>query len=179
MRWQFLQHGGIPHSPSSTSTNETQHDHKQTYTPNIMFSLAKSRIALTAFPGLAFADTFAEFCNDDDCSEGCGISVNTNNTCCLTQYGRRSVLFHGSNFGDVSMIASPGAISDCQNCCEEVIVLSALHIFGENDDHWRFTASISNCESTRIYLHVKEKQMQFSRSAGLALAGAGLRQGPH
>lgn len=85
-------------------------------------------ILLTAFTAnLAWANTFAQFCNDENCSEGCGISVDTTNPGCLTQIGRRSVKFHGDNFADVSMVASPGETCDCQNYCEEDIAPSILH----------------------------------------------------
>jgi hypothetical protein len=32
-------------------------------------------IALAAFAGYVSATTYANFCNDENCSEGCGISV--------------------------------------------------------------------------------------------------------
>ena len=92
-----------------------------------MLSLAKC-IALTALAtNIAWASTFAQFCNDENCAEGCGISVDTTNPGCLTQIGRRSVKFHGDNFADVSMVASPGEMCDCQNYCEEDIAPSILH----------------------------------------------------
>ncbi|KAK5169064.1 uncharacterized protein LTR77_006373 [Saxophila tyrrhenica] len=98
-----------------------------------MLSITKTLALFGLVSNLALANTFAEFCNDDNCSEGCGLAVDTNNPGCLTQYGRRSVRFHGINSQDVSLIASPGDTCDCQNYCEDNIVSSVLHVFGEND----------------------------------------------
>lgn len=68
----------------------------------------------------------------DNCSEGCGISVNVNDPGCLTEFGRGSILFHGDNVADVSLIASPGSTCDCQNYCEDDIVQSVIHFNNYN-----------------------------------------------
>ncbi len=56
-----------------------------------MLSIIKSLTLLGLLGNMALAATFAEFCNDDNCSEGCGISVEVDNPGCLTQFGNTLV----------------------------------------------------------------------------------------
>jgi hypothetical protein len=55
--------------------------------------------AIAAFFGVAQATTYAQFCNDDSCTDGCGESVSVDNPGCLNESGRRSIKFHVCLFG--------------------------------------------------------------------------------
>lgn len=75
-------------------------------------------LALTLFANPTFAG-WAQFCNDDNCNEGCGAKVDLDNPGCLNQYGRRSIKFSGMIQQDVNLVASPAPGCPCQNYCEE------------------------------------------------------------
>lgn len=64
---------------------------------------------------------YATFCNDDNCSEGCGMPVAVDNPGCLNQFGRRSVKLTGSYRSSHSLVASPEPGCNCQNYCESMI----------------------------------------------------------
>lgn len=60
-------------------------------------------------------DFWAMFCDDTDCSQNCGQSVEVSNPGCLNQNGRQSIRFHGSEFSsDYSLVVSPSADCPCQ-----------------------------------------------------------------
>ncbi|KAI8332462.1 hypothetical protein BC941DRAFT_359255 [Chlamydoabsidia padenii] len=67
------------------------------------------------------ADAWAQFCNDDHCSQGCGRWVAVGNPGCLAQNGRRSIKMKGSSLYHYALIYSPlgnsrcGCQSDCEN----------------------------------------------------------------
>ena len=63
---------------------------------------------------------WAQFCNDDACSEGCGISVDITNPGCLNQNGRRSIKFHGTRPSSITLVGSPGPDCPCQSHCETI-----------------------------------------------------------
>jgi hypothetical protein len=71
--------------------------------------------AIAAFFGVAQATTYAQFCNDDSCNDGCGESVSVDNPGCLNENGRRSIKFHDLNFAQVSLVFSPTPNCPCQN----------------------------------------------------------------
>ncbi|KAK5172553.1 uncharacterized protein LTR77_002673 [Saxophila tyrrhenica] len=91
-----------------------------------MPSILKNLALLALLANLSLAATFAQFCNDLLCNEGCGIAVDVNNPGCLTQFGRKSIKFTGKNFNTVNLIASPGSTCDCQTYCEGAIVQNAI-----------------------------------------------------
>lgn len=66
------------------------------------------------------AGVWAQFCNDNACSQGCGQSVDLSNPGCLNQSGRKSIRFHGSGGGDHSLVVSPGSDCPCQSTCATV-----------------------------------------------------------
>jgi hypothetical protein len=49
---------------------------------------------IAAFFGVAQATTYAQFCNDNACNDGCGESVSVDNPGCLNENGRQSIKFH-------------------------------------------------------------------------------------
>lgn len=79
-------------------------------------------IALAGIAQLASATAYAEFCNDANCSEGCGISVSTDNPGCLQESGRQSVKIHGTNIQSVNLVSSPDSSCSCQNNCNFDVV---------------------------------------------------------
>lgn len=66
------------------------------------------------------AGYWAQFCNDADCSEGCGQSVKVSNSGCLNQSGRKSIRFHGTPGNDYALVVSPGGDCPCQSTCASV-----------------------------------------------------------
>ncbi|KAF1823077.1 uncharacterized protein K489DRAFT_401585 [Dissoconium aciculare CBS 342.82] len=78
-------------------------------------------IALAAFAGYVSATTYANFCNDENCSDGCGISVSVDNPGCLNESGRKSVSFHGSNIQEARLVFSPEQNCNCQQNCVQVV----------------------------------------------------------
>ncbi|TIB65944.1 hypothetical protein E3Q10_01130 [Wallemia mellicola] len=74
----------------------------------------------------AVATTYAQFCNDNNCEEGCGGSVSVDNSACLVENGRgrpsQSVKFHDTNFGSVSLIATNNDQCSCQAFCYPHVV---------------------------------------------------------
>lgn len=72
---------------------------------------AQSALAVGVEPRGTIAP-YARFCNDDNCSEGCGAWVAVDNPGCLTQYGRRSVFIKGNYRMFASLVASPGPTCD-------------------------------------------------------------------
>ncbi|KAI1324118.1 hypothetical protein F5Y16DRAFT_424247 [Xylariaceae sp. FL0255] len=77
-------------------------------------------IAATAAP-LVRADYWAMFCDDTDCTTGCGESVSVTNPGCLNESGRQSILFHGDiDSGDYSLVVSPSGNCPCQDNCETI-----------------------------------------------------------
>jgi hypothetical protein len=87
-------------------------------------------LALSLFASNAFAG-WAQFCNDDNCSEGCGAAVDLDNPGCLNQYNRRSIKFSGTISQDVNLVASPNPGCDCQNYCEETIQRAWTGVFDQ------------------------------------------------
>ncbi|KAH8167408.1 hypothetical protein CIB48_g824 [Xylaria polymorpha] len=83
---------------------------------------AASPVNDTVVDAAAAADFWAQFCNDDNCSEGCGESVRVSNPGCLNEGGRKSIRFHGSDVGngDYALVVSSGANCPCQNTCASV-----------------------------------------------------------
>lgn len=64
---------------------------------------------------------WAQFCNDEECSEGCGMWVDLENPGCLNEAGRKS--FRTKTNGpyiDVGLVYSPAASCPCQSRCERV-----------------------------------------------------------
>ncbi|OTA98367.1 hypothetical protein M426DRAFT_28538 [Hypoxylon sp. CI-4A] len=66
------------------------------------------------------ADYWAQFCNDESCSQGCGESVRVSNPGCLNESGRKSILFHGTPDTDYALVVSPNAGCNCQETCASV-----------------------------------------------------------
>jgi hypothetical protein len=68
------------------------------------------------------SNQWAQFCNDDNCSEDCGIWVDMYNPGCLTEHGRRSVHIRagGEEAGSFNVIYSPDDQCTCQNHCDDV-----------------------------------------------------------
>lgn len=79
-------------------------------------------VVLGLFANSAIAGTgWAQFCNDDNCSEGCGAKIDLENPGCLNQYGRKSIKFSGIIAQDTNLVASPNPGCDCQNYREETV----------------------------------------------------------
>ncbi|WPG97948.1 Hypothetical protein R9X50_00073100 [Acrodontium crateriforme] len=87
-----------------------------------MLSLSKLIIFTTALASYASATTYAQFCNNGDCTEGCGISVSVDNPGCLNENGRVAIKFHDTNLGAINLVTSPGPDCPCQNYCYSNIV---------------------------------------------------------
>ncbi|KAI6084401.1 hypothetical protein F4821DRAFT_280034 [Hypoxylon rubiginosum] len=82
----------------------------------------KTAIFLSAMFGtLASCGLWAQFCDDMDCHYNCGESVSLDDSGCLSnEDGRQSVLFHGDDNQDYSLVFSPGADCNCQNDCADI-----------------------------------------------------------
>jgi hypothetical protein len=87
-------------------------------------------LAFSLFAGNTFAG-WAQFCNDDNCSEGCGAKVDLDNPGCLNQFNRRSIKFSGTISQDVNLVASPNPGCDCQNYCEETVQRAWTGVFDQ------------------------------------------------
>jgi hypothetical protein len=96
--------------------------------PSIKSTLTVLALSLFATTTLA---GWAKFCNDDNCSEGCGAAVDLDNPGCLNQYNRRSIKFSGTISQDVNLVASPNPGCDCQNYCEETIQRAWTGVFDQ------------------------------------------------
>jgi hypothetical protein len=98
---------------------------------------------IAAFFGVAQATTYAQFCNDNACNDGCGESVSVDNPGCLNENGRQSIKFHvrssrdacrymicdadtfqiqDLNLAQVSLVFSPTPNCPCQNYCVDNIL---------------------------------------------------------
>ncbi|KAI1463478.1 uncharacterized protein F4812DRAFT_446287 [Daldinia caldariorum] len=68
------------------------------------------------------ADFWAMFCDDTECSQNCGQSVQVSNPGCLNQNGRQSIRFHGGDVGsgDYSLVISPSGDCPCQESCSSI-----------------------------------------------------------
>lgn len=88
--------------------------------PSIKSILAFVVLGLSA-DGAVAGTGWAQFCNDDNCSEGCGAKVDLENPGRLNQYGRKSIKFSGVIAQDTNLVASPNPGCDCQNYCEETV----------------------------------------------------------
>ncbi|XDG08908.1 hypothetical protein ABKA04_008523 [Annulohypoxylon sp. FPYF3050] len=64
--------------------------------------------------------TWAQFCDDTNCSQNCGQSVDISNPGCLNQNGRKSIRFHGGSSGGKALVVSSGGNCPCQNTCASV-----------------------------------------------------------
>lgn len=88
----------------------------------LISTFTKAAFLVYSFAGTAQAGIWAQFCNDDNCNNGCGRAVNIENPGCLNQNGRRSVKFHGSTtvFGtkSVVLLGSPKPGCNCQSSCD-------------------------------------------------------------
>ncbi|KAI1288942.1 hypothetical protein F5Y03DRAFT_404296 [Xylaria venustula] len=85
--------------------------------------VAASTVLSSALPPngtVIHADYWAQFCEDTECSQNCGSSVQVSNPGCLTGAGSRSILFHGAGGGDYSLVVSPTGNCPCQEACETV-----------------------------------------------------------
>ncbi|KAI1205633.1 uncharacterized protein F4807DRAFT_464514 [Annulohypoxylon truncatum] len=85
-------------------------------------------------------DYWAQFCDDDACTQGCGESVRVSNPGCLNESGRKSILFHGSAGGDYALVVSPSGNCPCQNTCSSVPTGSTCWPISEysGDNSFRF-----------------------------------------
>lgn len=111
--------------------------------------------ATVSFGTLISATTYAQFCDDTECSENCGISVSVDNAGCLTQKGRQSVKFHGTNLVKADLVSSPGDTCDCQNYCYDELVVSdgrgpgCFPLTGPSAESYRFITNqaceMNNC----------------------------------
>jgi hypothetical protein len=119
-------------SRASLTSSESQHKTHTTHPKSTMPSLKSTLtvLALSLFANNAFAG-WAQFCNDDNCSEGCGAAVDLDNPGCLNQYNRRSIKFSGTISQDVNLVASPNPGCDCQNYCEETIQRAWTGVFDQ------------------------------------------------
>ncbi|KAJ4406624.1 hypothetical protein N0V82_010090 [Gnomoniopsis sp. IMI 355080] len=65
-------------------------------------------------------NSWASFCNDDDCTEGCGEWVDITNTGCLAENYRRSIKFKSDTGPEVQggLVYSPGNTCNCQSECD-------------------------------------------------------------
>ncbi|RYP15277.1 hypothetical protein DL765_005801 [Monosporascus sp. GIB2] len=86
----------------------------------IVAATAPLAFALPANETVIQADYWAQFCDDTDCSQGCGQSVQVSNPGCLNQNGRRSIRFHGMADGDYAMVISPSSDCPCQETCQSI-----------------------------------------------------------
>ncbi|KAI8088922.1 uncharacterized protein BX664DRAFT_331736 [Halteromyces radiatus] len=59
------------------------------------------------------ADAWAQFCNDDNCSVGCGEWVAVGNPGCLGESGRKSVNFKGDSPWHYALLYTPVGNSQC------------------------------------------------------------------
>jgi hypothetical protein len=117
----------------------------------MLFENVKQLAILAIFAGHVGATTYAQFCNDDNCSVGCGTSVSVDNPGCLVQRGRRSVKFHGANLAKAVLVSSPGADCGCQNYCYDGVVTAVVgagantcvHLTGPSAESFRFVGEQS------------------------------------
>ncbi|KAK3681333.1 hypothetical protein B0T22DRAFT_387931 [Podospora appendiculata] len=90
----------------------------------LLAAAASTAAAAVALPNnittVIQADYWAQFCDDTDCSQGCGESVQVSNPGCLGETGRRSILFHGGAGGDYALVVSPSGNCPCQSTCASV-----------------------------------------------------------
>ncbi|OKL64026.1 hypothetical protein UA08_00104 [Talaromyces atroroseus] len=85
-------------------------------------------IALAAtFAHLSTATQWAQFCDDDNCSVNCGISVNLANPGCLNENGRKSVKIHGTDIMLYSLVVSPRSNCPCQREKKKKTAFAMLH----------------------------------------------------
>ena len=78
---------------------------------------AATIFALVGMTQFAYATTYAQFCDDQECSVNCGESVSTDNPGCLSESGRGSIKFHDINIQEVNLVSSPDSACSCQNNC--------------------------------------------------------------
>ncbi len=79
----------------------------------------------------AYADVWAQFCDDNACSLNCGESVDIGNTGCLGETGRNSILYHndgGSSEGFGLTFFSDGGCADEVEFACNVVEDSKLYI---------------------------------------------------
>lgn len=70
--------------------------------------------------------SWASFCNDDNCTEGCGEWVDITNDGCLAENYRRSVQFKSDYGPEVSggLVYSPAGSCSCQSECDPFLFTS-------------------------------------------------------
>lgn len=74
------------------------------------------------------AQGWAVFCDDDNCSENCGMAVSLNNPGCLREPHRKSVKFHGKIYwSHFNLIVSPDDQCSCQSNCADGIAGDSSH----------------------------------------------------
>ena len=56
--------------------------------------------------GLEKRTTYAQFCDDENCTENCGASVSVDIPGCLVESGRGSIKFHDLNLGSIDLVAT-------------------------------------------------------------------------
>lgn len=89
--------------------------------------ITSSIVGLLTFTNAAYATTYAQFCDDTDCSQNCGESVSVNNPGCLKEANRHWIKFHGTNAQQASLVLSPGDDCACQNeCINEIVAGSTV-----------------------------------------------------
>ncbi|GAW13591.1 hypothetical protein EKO27_g4550 [Xylaria grammica] len=97
----------------------------------------------------AQSDFWAMFCDDTDCSQNCGQSVQVSNPGCLGQNGRQSILFHGGDVGsgDYSLVVSPDGNCPCQDACTTVPTDTLCWDISQYQDAKSFRFISGHCDS--------------------------------
>ncbi|TIC08076.1 hypothetical protein E3Q14_04049 [Wallemia mellicola] len=72
--------------------------------------------------GLERRTTYAQFCDDENCTENCGTSVSVDNPGCLVESGRGSIKFHDLNLGSIDLVATNNDQCSCQSHCYTHVV---------------------------------------------------------
>ncbi|KAI0157269.1 hypothetical protein GGR57DRAFT_500888 [Xylariaceae sp. FL1272] len=113
---------------------------------------------------------WAQFCDDDSCSVGCGRSVDMGNPGCLNQArrNRKSIKMHGphqnEDFGEVQMVVTPVGKPQC-SCQSECVRMPVYHkgclnITGYSGDSFRFVSGGcdgNNCDHKCVPQWKREK----------------------
>lgn len=105
------------HAQALRPTNRTVNMHLQAL-PTLLFSV------LLLINSTNAAQAWVRFCDDDNCSENCGIWVSIDNPGCLTEPHRRSFYVDGTgiNWDQFSLVISPVGDSYCScqaNCLSQ------------------------------------------------------------
>jgi hypothetical protein len=63
---------------------------------------------------------WAQFCDDEACTRGCGPSLSIYNPLCWNEHDRKSIKFHGAGSRFNALVVSPDSGCPCQATCAKL-----------------------------------------------------------